>query len=540
MVHNKKGTTCEFIDMKRLLITLLTVSLTLCGCGRSTSSASVYDAVDDNYRNYYEIFVYSFCDSDGDGIGDLKGVESKLDYIADLGCNGIWLMPVCPSPTYHKYDVTDYKSIDPVYGTIDDLESLINAAHEKHINIIVDMVINHTSSKHPWFIEATDYLRGLNVGEEPDSAICPYVDYYHFSKEKKDNTWYQIDGTEYYYEGSFWSEMPDLNLSDQRLMNEIKDIMSFWMDKGVDGFRMDAPLHYEETDTGFNTSVLNELYNYCRDIDPDIYMVSEIWASEQVIEEYYGSNTPSMFDFTFAQAEGNIIKTAKGSEKAERFVDRMVEYEAGRKKQNPEYINAPFITNHDMPRVANALNGNTGKMKMAAALLLSMNGSPFIYYGEELGMSSSGTKDENKRLAMYWSDTDAEGMCAGPEDADKDIVQKCAPSDIQCKDETSLYCLYKKALDIRNNNPEIARGDSLIIDGLTSDDIAVILRTWKDRTIYIIYNTAEKTDNVSFKDQVTDARGLQIKGTVSADGTDSEINDGIVTVPGHSVTYVGR
>ena len=105
---------------------------------------SVSNAVEDNYRNYYEVFVYSFYDSDGDGIGDIKGVEQKLDYIADLGCNGIWLMPICPSPTYHKYDVTDYMAIDPQYGSMEDFESLIATAHDKHINVITDMVINHT------------------------------------------------------------------------------------------------------------------------------------------------------------------------------------------------------------------------------------------------------------------------------------------------------------------------------------------------------------------------------------------------------------
>ncbi len=526
--------------MKKFVSVLLVIALCIAGCGRASSSASVYAAVDDNYRNYYEIFVYSFYDSDGDGIGDLKGVEEKLDYVADLGCNGIWLMPVCPSTTYHKYDVTDYMSIDPEYGTMQDFESLIKAAHDKHINIIVDMVINHSSSKHPWFIEATDYLRGLNVGEEPDSAICPYVDYYHFSKEKKDNTWYQIDRTEYYYEGSFWSEMPDLNLSDQRLMNEIKDIMSFWMDKGVDGFRMDAPLHYEETDTKFNASVLNELYEHCKTVNPDIYMVSEVWASEQSIEEYYDSNTPSMFDFTFAQAEGDIIKTARGNEKAERFVRRMVEYEDGRSKRNPTYINAPFITNHDMPRVSNVLNGKTDKMKMSAALLLSMTGSPFIYYGEELGMSSSGTKDENKRLPMYWSDKDAAGMCKGPVDADEGITQKCEPADIQCEDETSLYNLYKRALSIRNANPAIARGKSVILDELTRDNIAVISRTWDEKTIYIIYNTSKEGVEVGLKDATEDFSGLSVIGTVSVDGTESALNEGIVNVPGCSVTYLGR
>ena len=510
-----------------LLILLITIS----GCGRKTSSAaSIASAVDDNYRNYYEVFVYSFCDSDGDGIGDLKGVEQKLDYIAELGCNGIWLMPVMPSPTYHKYDVTDYKAIDPAYGTIEDFESLIKTAHEKHINIIIDMVINHTSSKHPWFTEATDYLKGLSAGEVPDPAACKYVDYYHFSKEQLNNTWYPINGSEYYYEGSFWSEMPDLNLADEELEAELEDAASFWIDKGVDGFRMDAPLHYEEADTGFNTGVLGRLYEYCKTKNPDFYMVSEVWASEKDIEDYYGSMTPSMFDFSFAQAEGDIVKAARGKEKASKFASKMLEYEEARRTVNPEYINAPFITNHDMPRVSNALNGKTEDMKMAAALLLSMPGSPFIYYGEELGMSSKGTKDENKRLPMMWSASDNTGMCKGPADADPGIEQKCEPADSQISAPDSLYNVYKKGLSIRNEYPEIARGVGEIVElpEAGDQDIAMVRRTWNDRVIYILYNFED--EDISMELDHKPVATLSVSG--------AEADKGVI--PARSVVFLSE
>ena len=513
----------------------------LAGCGSNAKEASVADAVDDNYRNYYEIFVYSFYDSDGDGIGDLKGVEEKLDYIAELGCNGIWLMPVMPSTTYHKYDVTDYKAIDPEYGSIEDYEALIKAAHDKHIRVIIDMVINHTSSKHPWFTEAVDYLSGLKPGEEPDSTVCPYVDYYHFSKDKKDNTWYQAGNTDFYYEGSFWSEMPDLNLSNEALMGELEDAAAFWIEIGTDGFRMDAPLHYEESATEFNTGILNELYEYCRGQNPDFYMVSEVWASEQTIEDYYKSETPSMFDFTFAQAEGDIVKSARGKEKAERFVTRMVENEEKRAENNPEYINAPFITNHDMPRVSNALNGKTDDMKLAAAMLLSMSGSPYIYYGEELGMSSKGTKDENKRLPMLWSVEDKKGMCRGPSDADQGIEQKCEPADMQIEDEDSLYNVYKKGFAIRNANPEIARGKTNIIHEITRDDLAIVARNWNDNTVYIIYNTSEDSAELSTEILTPDTgreHEYKLIGTLSSDGTDGIMEQERLIVPPRSVTYI--
>ena len=523
--------TVQAWNMKRYISLVLTILLFMTGCGRSNSSASVNNAIDDNYRNYYEVFVYSFCDSDGDGIGDLKGVESKLDYIAELGCNGIWLMPVMPSTTYHKYDVTDYKDIDPEYGSIEDFESLIEEAHKRHINVIIDMVINHTSSSHPWFIEATEYLKGLSATEAPDPAACKYVNYYHFSKEKIDNTWYEMPGTDYYYEGSFWSEMPDLDLSNEDLRAELEDTASFWIGKGVDGFRMDAPLHYEETDTAFNTQTLKWLYNYCKGLDPDFYMVSEVWSSEQTIEDYYASGTPSMFDFAFAQAEGDIIKAARGKEKASKFVQSMLEYEAARRTVNPDYINAPFITNHDMPRVSNALNGKKDDMKMAAAILLSMPGSPFIYYGEEIGMSSKGTKDENKRLPMLWSSTDTAGMCTGPADADKDVVQKCEPVDSQITDPDSLYNVYKKGLSIRNEFPEIARGEGEMIElpGVGDKDIAMVKRTWNDSSVFILYNFEDEDIEVDLKE-------YKIRATMSVGGSDATAD----SVPARSIVYMSK
>ena len=140
------------------------------------------NVIQDNYRTCYEVFVYSFFDSDGDGIGDLKGLTEKLDYIEGLGCNEIWMMPIMPSPSYHKYDITDYMNIDKQYGTLDDFDALITECHKRNINVIIDFVINHTSNEHPWFKAAADYIKSLPDGAEPDSSECPYVDYYNFSK----------------------------------------------------------------------------------------------------------------------------------------------------------------------------------------------------------------------------------------------------------------------------------------------------------------------------------------------------------------------
>ena len=489
--------------------------------------------IDDNYRNYYEIFVYSFYDSDEDGIGDLNGVTEKLDYIEEMGFNGIWLMPIMQSTTYHKYDVVDYCSIDEEYGTIEDFENLVDECHERGIRVVIDFVINHSSSQHQWFVDACDYLRELPEGQEPDLDECPYVDYYHFVEEQVSGTYYPVSGTNWYYEGEFWSEMPDFNLASESLRAELEEISNFWLDMGVDGFRMDAALHFEENDTEFNTEALDWLYSYCTDLNPDFYMVSEVWANKATIADYYASGTPSMFNFDVAGAEGKLIKAARGAYKAANFVESMVEYQTDYAEQNPDYIDAPFIANHDMARVANNLMKDANDMKMACGLLMTMNGSPFVYYGEEIGMSSSGTKDENKRLPMIWSDADTAGMTDGPMDADRDIVSAFAGVEQQQKAPYSILNYYKRAVRLRNENPEIARGEIEIIEALTEGNQAVITKTYEDSTIAIAYNTSDEVVEINFADTVLS--DMEICGYLTLNGEVVELDTEVLSMPAQSI-----
>lgn len=503
------------------------------------AEAIVYDyeqelnIIDDNYRNYYEIFVYSFYDSDGDGIGDLNGVTQKLDYVKDMGFNGIWLMPIMQSPTYHKYDVIDYYSIDQEYGTLEDFQKLVEECHKRDINVVIDFVINHSSSENQWFVDACDYLRGLPEGQEPDLKECPYVDYYHFAKEQVNTDYYQVDGCDWYYEGVFWSEMPDLNLASEALRTELEDISRFWIDMGVDGFRMDAAMHFEENDIAFNTETLNWLYSFCTGLDPDFYMVSEVWAGKATIENYYASMTPSMFNFDAADAEGRLIKAARGNYKAAGFVENMVGYQQDYADKNPDYIDAPFITNHDMGRVANALMKDANDMKMAGGLLMTMNGSPFVYYGEEIGMSSSGKKDENKRLPMIWSDSDTTGMTNGPLDADKNIAFAFAGVEQQLNDPYSILNYYKRAVRLRNENPEIARGQIAIVESLTEGYQAAITKTYEDSTIGIVYNTSDEVLTVELEGTVL--ADMAIRGYLTLNGELVELKDGALSMPAQSI-----
>ena len=302
---------------------------------------------------------------------------------------------------------------------------------------------------------------------------------------------------------------------------------------GVDGFRMDAAMHFEENDITFNTETLNWLYSFCTSLEPDFYMVSEVWAGKTTIESYYASMTPSMFNFDAADAEGKLIKAARGTFNAASFVESMVGYQKDYADKNPDYIDAPFIANHDMGRVANALMKDANDMKMACGLLMTMNGSPFVYYGEEIGMSSSGKKDENKRLPMIWSDTDTTGMTNGPLDADKDIVFAFSGVEQQQKDPYSLLSYYKRAVRLRNENPEIARGEIEIVDELTEGNQAAITKTYEGSTIGIIYNTSDEALTIELAD--TELVDMTIRGYLTLNGELVELDNDVLSMPAQSI-----
>lgn len=488
--------------------------------------------IDDNYRTYYEVFVYSFCDSDGDGVGDLQGLISKLDYIndgddatdTDLGCNGIWLMPVNPSPTYHKYDVADYYGIDEAYGTPEDFKELLAACDERGIKVIMDLVLNHSSSQNPWFQEACDYLKGLNGGE-PSAADCPYFDYYHFSREQGGG-YYPVEGTDWFYEAQFWSEMPDFNLDCEALREEIAKITQYWLDMGVGGFRLDAVKEFYSGAPQANIDFLAWLTDTVKEQKPDAYLVGEAWLDMADYAQYYESGIDSVFDFAFADKDGIISKVLNGASAA-KYGAAIASLDETFGAYNEDYIDAPFYTNHDMGRSAGYYAGDNSaaQTKMAGAMNLFMGGSAFLYYGEELGMKGSG-RDENKRAPMYWSmNPDAAGMCDGPADME-DVKMKFESLEEQEKDQLSVYQFYKKVIRIRNQNPEIARGKAeyvLVGDFLaedTKESVCAIKKTYGDSELLLVFVTGADTEEL-------DLTGITLNGREI--GADTEIRGALVT-----------
>lgn len=521
-----------------LALALLLGSLSGCGAEKGWRSKDV-TVIDDNYRTWYEVFVYSFCDSDGDGIGDLRGVVSKLDYITDLGFNGIWLMPIMPSPSYHKYDVTDYLDIDPAYGTMADFEELAAECEKRGIKLIIDLVLNHTSDQHPWFQQACDYLKSLGPGEEPSEQDCAYYGYYHFVKgNPSSDTWYQVGSTDYYYEGVFWSGMPDLNFESESLRAELELIMKAWLDKGAGGFRLDAVKEFYSGAVGKNVKVLSWVNDYVKSVKPDAYLVGEAWEGLGSYSQYYASGIDSFFDFEFAGPTGVISKTINysGAENsAQAYAKALVRVQNAIQEYRADAIDAPFFVNHDMARAAGYMSYDGRKVKMAGALNVLMSGSAFVYYGEEIGMTGSGSRDENKRAPMFWSaDPAAKGMTAGPQDMEPQENQfPCA--EVQMKAADSIYSFYKDLILLRNQNPEIARGAVARLEEVEDQDIAAISKTWDGTTIYLLYNISETDEKQVDMSQYGE---LELAGSVSADGAEAAMENGTVTLPSYSVAVL--
>jgi alpha-amylase len=511
------------LRMKRItaLLLALTLALALASCTPQDNGARVSD----NYRNFYEIFVRSFYDSNGDHLGDLAGVTAKLDYInQQVGADAIWLMPIMPSPTYHKYDVTNYLDIDPQYGTLADFDQLIAAAHKRDVHVIIDLVLNHTSNLHPWFDEA---VQALWAGKE-----SKYIGYYNFTLDNPGDGYNKITDR-YYYECRFVSGMPDLNLDNPDVRSEIAAIVQFWLDRGVDGFRLDACTSFYTGNTSKNVEFLTWLNNDVKTRKADAYLIGEVWSDAGTIADYYPSGIDSFFNFPYAQATGRLVLTLNNQTGSD-FANRLQAWNEQIRQDNSGAVDALFLSNHDNARSAGFLLRNLQKEKMAAALYLLAPGNPFIYYGEELGMNGSGA-DENKRLPMLWSTTDLAGIPFAPPNATQSVTD-VAGVDVQSTDENSLLSWYHEILAIKAKNPEIARGAMSAIDTGISG-IAAFSVTWNEHTVYIMHNLTSETQLVDLA-LLGDKAPKITSHLIAANGSKPKITQGKLTLPAFSSTIL--
>lgn len=529
------------------IFALVLVIALLTGCAAPLSPveknlkaiAKLGESPDDNYRVWYEVFVYAFADSNGDGIGDLNGLRSKLPYLQELGVNGIWLMPIHPSTTYHKYNVSDYYAIDPDYGTLEDFQALLKECDALGIRVIMDLVVNHTGSEHPWFKEAVSYLQSLPQGAEPDSAQCPYLDYYSFVNFRDITSGYSmVTGTEYAYEAQFSYDMPDLNWDCPAVREEIEKVMKYWLDMGVAGFRIDAAKEFFSGRPAKNVEVLSWLQETSQRLKPGAYMVAEVWDSMQTITEYYESGITSIFDYPYGNSSGKVVNLLRGAGKetvVNQFAPSLQAAEEGYRTANPNFIDAPFLSNHDVGRIYGFMAADTNKMKLAGAVNLLMSGSAFIYYGEEIGMPGSGN-DPSKRAPFLWNEEKTDGTCSPAPDCKLPKGYPLGSLAAQKEDETSVYNYYRQAIAIRKALPALSHGVLTTEEALNQGCVIAMRRTWNEDACIVLMNVQDSETQVD----LSAYKDWQLAASLSADGGTIAQSGTALTLPPFAVAILRK
>ena len=447
-------------NTKAILALLMVLLFALCcfGCKKAETSAEYIikdekllegKSTEGHNRVFYEIFVGSFSDSDGDGTGDLRGIINRMDYLNDgdpasgksLGVEGLWLTPIFESPTYHKYDVTDYYKVDPKFGTEEDLSELISICHERGVYVIIDLPINHTGRKNAWFVSFRDAHQKGDTENE-------YYDFYSWYDSDTGTApagrkFSQIIGTNHWYECNFSDDMPELDFDNDMVRQAVVDVAKHYIDLGIDGFRFDAAKYVYYGDHKKSLEFWQWYLGELRAVKPDLYSVAEVWDGDGITDIYFPA--VNCFDFAISQSAGLIAETAKKGD-VNKFTKYVQDYQQRVGAMREGAVITPFISNHDMDRAAGFLTEASGTMQMAANLYILGPGTPFIYYGEEIGMRGSrggANTDANRRLAMLWGDEDQVSNPTGSTYSASNQIETTVAD--QIASETSLYTYYKSS-----------------------------------------------------------------------------------------------
>ena len=437
---------------------------------------------------FYEVFVRSFADSNGDGIGDLRGLTARLDTLNDgnpattndLGITGIWLMPIAESPSYHGYDVADERAVERDYGTLDDLRTFLAAAHQRGIAVITDLVLNHTSNRNPWFVDSA-----AGTGHQ-DWYIWSDTDPGYGGPDGQ-AVWHR-SGTRFYY-GLFGEDLPDLNLRSSAVTAEMEAVARFWLsDVGVDGFRLDAIKHLVEdgqkqVHTPATHDWLRAFRASVRAAKPDAFLVGEVFDLAAAAAQYTPEDVEQVFEFGIAQATIDSIRRGDASALAGALIEDEDLFGAGE--------TATFLTNHDQDRIASQLREDPAAERLAATLLLTGGGTPFLYYGEEIGLTGQ-KPDERIRTPMAWDGAGpAAGFSTAPPWEPLEEGWQTRNVAAHTADPASLRSAYRDLIRIRAGHPALTQGATLL---LTASDPAVhaVLRSTSDETIAIVANVSDR------------------------------------------------
>lgn len=477
---------------KFLLMSLLMAAGGVSACAKTDAPGAPWIAG----ATCYEVFVRSFADSDGDGIGDLRGLTARLDYIndgnpvtrTDLGASCVWLMPVTESPGYHGYDASDLYHVERDYGTNDDFKAFVAAAHERGVRVLVDMMLNHVSSEHPAFQEA---LRNTS---------SPYRDWFRWSdtlgsvNKWGGQNWHRSPVRNEYYYAFFWQGMPDLNYEKPAALEEMKRVATFWLSEmGVDGFRLDAVKFLVEEsgkadDATGTHRVLNAFANHVRTIKPDAFTVGEVFDSTGSLLAYYPDQLYSYFAFEVADSVLAAVRAESGR--------GMLAPILRLQREVPSQRWSVFLRNHDQPRTANELNGDVPGMRLAAVLQFTLPGLPFVYYGEELGMT--GTKpDERIRTPMAWKRSAPHaGFTTGTPWQPLQDDSLRANVEVQDADTISLLNLYRTLIRLRTAHAALGMGELHELRASDSGVVSYVRRSGENSVLIVANLGTSSVENV--------------------------------------------
>lgn len=501
--------------------------------GSDATLPSLLDPTDDNYRTFYQIFVGSFSDNNRDGIGDLRGIINRMDYLNDgdinngndLGVQGIWLSPIFTSPSYHKYDVKDYYKIDWRFGKMEDLKELADLCEERNVKLILDLVLNHTSNQNEWFVQ---FEQARRTGDTENK----YYDYYTCvtAAEKVAGRSYQkIATVDAYYEINFSTDMPELNYDNPEVREEMLNVAKYYIDLGIDGFRFDAVKYIYYGDTPANVEFWEWYMSELRAYKPDIYCVGECWSGEGEILNYYSAM--DCFNFAMSGAEGYAATAGKGRSLST-FLNYIESYQNKVEATREGAIPMQFLSNHDQDRIAGAFL-STNNMKMTASLYLLTPGSHFIYYGEEIGIRGSrgsAMTDANRRLAMLWGDGDRIRNPEGSTYKQENQIDTTVSD--QLLDDTSLLAHYSKLINIRTKYPAIARGDYNTVTS-TNSNLGGFYVEYEGEILGILHNNSANSITMD----LTKLRGLDdhsLTEILEVIGYNATLDGTMLTIDGYT------
>ena len=507
----------------------------------------------------YQVYPRSFQDSDGDGVGDLRGITSRLDYIASLGVDAVWLSPIFRSPMRDfGYDISDYTDVDPIFGTIGDLDALVAAAHARALRVLLDLVPNHTSSDHPWFLESRssrdNARRDWYIWRDPAPDGGPPNNWRSVFNDTSAWEWDQRTGQ--YYLHIFLPGQPDLNWTNPEVREAMADVMRFWFDRGIDGFRIDV-INVMSKDPEFRDELpnpdwrpgmpLRDRFTVTRRSDgpqmPEILallrsvadeydnrlLIGETYLPLERLVAYYGGELPGIhlpFNFQLmllpwdAQAIGRWIAA----------------YEAALPRGAwPNWV----LGNHDQPRIVSRVGA--AQARVGAMLLLTLRGTPTVFQGEEIGMSGAPVPPERivdmdgrdpERTPMQWSPAPGAGFTTGdpwlPIPADH--VQLNV--EVEEGDPLSMLALYRRLLALRKNEASLSVGDWLPL--VAAGGILAYQRRTGERVLTVALNLTDAPRSLGVdgeRRRVVLSTGLDREGEVIGPGIELRPNEGLVLEP---------